>query len=645
MKKLFLALLSILIMGTFAPAFPSPQSLSELTPASTIGENDLFLISHLNGGVWTSESLSFATLLANLSLITLSNNTTGNAATATQLAATPSTCSAGYAALGVDAYGNAQGCWQPSVLTVSGTPTQYQWPYWISASVLGAKAMAANSAVGTDSNGAPAIITGMGFKDSGPALMNYSDNTKLGQFDLSLLTTGTTRIMHWRDKNFTPAALEGDTFTGEIGVPSVKYNVLSSAPSPCSSQEWMQTDGKYYCTPGGTVIGPIGSTSYCTATIPTFTAVTGAATSTLETSNTVTIALSGCVTSTISISGNSGQYSINGGAYTASAGSISNGNTVTVQQTSSTNTGTQTISTISIAGSTQPYSVTTGGATIPAFTAVTGEALSQTAVTSNTVTTAGGYSGQTVTVSGNTGCEYKQNGGSFTAASGTSSSGDTFQLEVNSSASNYTLTSCQLSIGTTSKTFNVTTIPAAPTGLTPTPGNGQVSIAFTGSTGEATANGYYGTSSNPFSTGTKVTGVANPWVPSGLNNGTLNYFTVTAVDTYGNESAAATQTSSTPYTITISTINAQTGIALSTTGVTSNTVTTSGGYTGQTVSVSGDTGCQYSKNFGAYTASSGTSASGDTFTLEVNASASNYTSTACTLTVGTATRTFTITTI
>ncbi len=115
MKKIFLALLSILIMGTFAPAFPSPQSLSELTPASTIGENDLFLISHLSGGVWTSESLSFSTLLANLSLITLSNNTTGNAATATQLAAMPSKCSAGYAALGVDAYGNAQGCWQPSV--------------------------------------------------------------------------------------------------------------------------------------------------------------------------------------------------------------------------------------------------------------------------------------------------------------------------------------------------------------------------------------------------------------------------------------------------------------------------------------------------------------------------------------------------
>ena len=283
-------------------------------------------------------------------------------------------------------------------------------------------------------------------------------------------------------------------------------------------------------------------------------------------------------------------------------------------------------------------------ATCSAFIAVTGEALSQTGVTSNTVTTTGGYSGQTVTVSGNTGCEYKQNGGSFTAASGTSSSGDTFQLEVNSSASNYTLTSCQLSIGTTSKTFNVTTIPAAPTGLTPTPGNGQVSIAFTGSTGEATANGYYGTSSNPFSTGTKVTGVSNPWVFSGTN-GQLYYFTVTAVDTYGNESAAATQTSSTPYTITIPTINAQTGIALSTTGVTSNTVTTSGGYTGQSVSVSGDTGCQYSKNSGAYTAGSGTSASGDTFTLEVNASASNYTSTSCTLTVGTSTRTFTITTI
>jgi hypothetical protein len=41
---------------------------------------------------------------------TLNQSTTGNAATATALASTPSVCSSGYAPTGVDAHGNAQGC-------------------------------------------------------------------------------------------------------------------------------------------------------------------------------------------------------------------------------------------------------------------------------------------------------------------------------------------------------------------------------------------------------------------------------------------------------------------------------------------------------------------------------------------------------
>lgn len=40
----------------------------------------------------------------------ITNSTSGNAATATQLASAPSQCSAGYAPVGVDAAGNAQGC-------------------------------------------------------------------------------------------------------------------------------------------------------------------------------------------------------------------------------------------------------------------------------------------------------------------------------------------------------------------------------------------------------------------------------------------------------------------------------------------------------------------------------------------------------
>src|SRR5208337_34566 len=55
----------------------------------------------------------------------VSGNLTGNASTATALAANPTNCAAGYVPLGVDASGNAQGCWQPiasnaNLLSLSG---------------------------------------------------------------------------------------------------------------------------------------------------------------------------------------------------------------------------------------------------------------------------------------------------------------------------------------------------------------------------------------------------------------------------------------------------------------------------------------------------------------------------------------------
>ena len=55
----------------------------------------------------------------------VTGNLAGNASTATALAANPTNCAAGYAALGVDVSGNAQGCWQPiasnaNLLSLSG---------------------------------------------------------------------------------------------------------------------------------------------------------------------------------------------------------------------------------------------------------------------------------------------------------------------------------------------------------------------------------------------------------------------------------------------------------------------------------------------------------------------------------------------
>lgn len=69
--------------------------------------------------------------------------------------------------------------------------------------------------------------------------------------------------------------------------------------------------------------------------------------------------ITGCTSAAISISGNSGQYKINSGSYTASSGTINTGDTVTVKQTSSGNCATLTTTTLTVAGSSKAYNVST----------------------------------------------------------------------------------------------------------------------------------------------------------------------------------------------------------------------------------------------------------------------------------------------
>ena len=96
-------------------------------------------------------------------------------------------------------------------------------------------------------------------------------------------------------------------------------------------------------------------------TIPaafSFTAQTGAALGATVTSNTFTVA--GINTaSPISITG--GTYQINSAAYTAASGNLSNGNTVTVQQTASSRYGVLTQAILTIGGVSAAFDVTTAG--------------------------------------------------------------------------------------------------------------------------------------------------------------------------------------------------------------------------------------------------------------------------------------------
>ncbi|WP_174818612.1 endo-1,4-beta-xylanase [Paenibacillus kobensis] len=91
----------------------------------------------------------------------------------------------------------------------------------------------------------------------------------------------------------------------------------------------------------------------------------------------------------------------------------------------------------------------------------------------------------------------------------------------------------------------VVTVPAAPTGVTATAGNGSVTLAWTASSGATSYNVKRATTSGgPYTTAaTAITGTT--YTNSSLTNGTTYYYVVTAVNSAG-ESTASAQASATP---------------------------------------------------------------------------------------------------
>ena len=84
-----------------------------------------------------------------------------------------------------------------------------------------------------------------------------------------------------------------------------------------------------------------------------------------------------------------------------------------------------------------------------------------------------------------------------------------------------------------------TSAPDVPTSLSPTPGNGQVSLTWTGVSGASTYKVYVNDSY-------RATVSTNSYTVSSLSNGTEYTFKVSAVDAAGNESGKSSSASATP---------------------------------------------------------------------------------------------------
>jgi len=126
------------------------------------------------------------------------------------------------------------------------------------------------------------------------------------------------------------------------------------------------------------------------------------------------------------------------------------------------------------------------------------------------------------------------------------------------------------------------TPPLPPSVVTAFGGNAQVAISWGIVPGATSYNIYWSTTSGVTpASGTKIAGVTNPYIHTGLTNGTPYYYIVTAVNGYG-ESVASSEVSATPVSVTL----ANSTVPIQVTGL--NSVTAIAAGSNHTVALKGD---------------------------------------------------------
>ena len=497
--------------------------------------------------------------------------------------------------------------------------------------------------------------------DSTPDPFTFIDQTGVA---LSTVRTSNTITV----SGINTAAAISITTGGEYKINTGSYTSYSGTVNNGDAVTVRQTSSGSYSTTTNTTltIGGVSDTFSVTTwaapplpdTTPdqfTFIPQTNVPPNITVTSNTIKV--SGInAAADISIIG--GIYSINGGSYTSSSGTVNNGDTVTVRQISSASYPIKTDATLTIGGVSGTFSVTTWTTppppdTTPAqftFTDQTGVALS-TIITSNTIMVSGINAATTIAITGGT---YSIKGRSYTSASGTVSNGDTVTVQLISSGNYSTTTNATLTIGGISDTFSVATIDVIPDQFTFTDQTDAVlstvitsnTITVTGITSTSPISitgGTYSINGGPYTSASGTVSNSDTVTVQLTSSGNYSSTTNATLTISGISDTFSVTTQSAPPDMTPDqfTFTDQTGAALSTV-ITSNTITVSGITSTTPISITGGT---YSINGGPYTSADGTVNPEDAVTVQQTSSESHSTTTDATLTIGGISDTFSVTTI
>lgn len=194
-----------------------------------------------------------------------------------------------------------------------------------------------------------------------------------------------------------------------------------------------------------------------------FTTPAPVATSTVSTSNMITIAgLRGAASVSFSTSGGSAhQYQKNAGAWTSvGATTVSNGDTISLRMTSSGSGSASCSITMNAGGMCAAYNiVTTGGDVTPdafTFTDVT-NALPGVMQTSNAITVAGTTGGQALIITVTPGFEIQVGAGAWTAGTNSCTAGNTVTVRSRAGLRPGEVKTCVVTIGGTQDTWTITT--------------------------------------------------------------------------------------------------------------------------------------------------------------------------------------------